>query len=41
MPDKLIKITPHAKVLCKVINALSPSEIWVQDIADSEGCYSK
>lgn len=41
LPDKLLKVTPQSKVLCKVKNPVSPSEIWVQDIADAEGCYDK
>ena len=41
MPNKIIKTLPVNKVLCKVTNAVSPNEIWVQDIVDSNNCYDQ
>jgi hypothetical protein len=38
-PIKIHKTTPDGSVLCFVTNAVSPSEIWVQDIVDSDSCY--
>jgi hypothetical protein len=40
MPNKIIK-HDDKKVLCKVTNAISPNEIWVQDAVDSENYYEK
>jgi hypothetical protein len=37
--NKIFKSKPHNSVLCKVTNAISPSEIWVQDIVDCESFY--
>lgn len=41
LPNKIINTKPVNSVLCKVVNALSPSEIWVQDIIDSENFYQE
>ena len=41
LPNKVLRRTPSSKVLCKVTNAYSPDEIWVQEVADAEGCYEK
>ena len=37
--DKILKSTPTNSVLCKVTNAVSPGEIWVQDITHSDTYY--
>lgn len=39
MPNKVIKSKPSGSILCKVTNAVSPSEIWLQDIVDSDNCF--
>lgn len=42
LPDKVLASTPDTKILCRVMNAISPSEIWVQDVADADdGFYAK
>lgn len=41
MPNKVIKVLHDNKVLCKVTNAISPDEIWVQDVVDSNSCYDE
>lgn len=42
MPVKLIReLKDDNKVLCKVTNALSPNEIWIQDVVDSDSFYPK
>jgi len=41
LPNKVLKETPERKILCKVTNAFSPEEIWVQDVTDAEGCYEQ
>lgn len=40
MPNKIIK-DDDKKIYCKVTNAISPNEIWVQDAVDSENYYEK
>jgi hypothetical protein len=39
LPNKISKDKPQNTVYCKVTNAISPYEIWVQDIVDSENCF--
>ena len=40
MPNKIVKHDDDI-TFCKVINAISPDEIWVQDAVDSENYYEK
>ena len=37
--EKILYNAPTNSVLCKVTNAVSPSEIWVQDITHAENYY--
>lgn len=41
MPNKVVSTIPNNTVLCKVTNALSPSEIWVQDVVDSNSLFEQ
>jgi hypothetical protein len=41
LPNKIQKTKPSGTVRCKVTNALSPNEIWVQDVVDADSCYEK
>lgn len=35
------KSKPANSVYCRVTNAVSPSEIWVQDIVDAQSCFEQ
>jgi hypothetical protein len=37
--NKILKSKPHNCVSCKVTNAISPCEIWLQDIVDCENYF--
>ena len=39
LPKKISKDKPQNTVYCKVTNAISPYEIWVQDIFDSDNGF--
>ncbi|CAF0720767.1 unnamed protein product [Brachionus calyciflorus] len=39
--NKVINSKPEKSILCKVTNAMSPDEIWLQDVVDSDGLYEQ
>jgi hypothetical protein len=43
LPNKIVtdESSSENKIHCKVMNAISPSEIWVQDAVDSQSYYEK